>query len=176
MRERRRARASGGDGCGKVLFTPRRLFSRAQRTADVSLKGGSGIANRHRADQTACRCSQSRESENARNRTEVSLQFCSSQEKTPPESELLLVRRDVTHSSSRDDVLRRVEGVVSGPPPRRAPPARSPASTAGPAGRVRRPRSPPRSGVQVRAAAPTIRRGDARRSTRVTGDAARDSG
>ena len=36
-------------------------------------KGGSGIANRHRADQTAFMCSQSFESENARNRMKVSL-------------------------------------------------------------------------------------------------------
>lgn len=134
-------------------------------------KGGSGIANRHRADQTAFMCSQSFESENARNRMKVSLQVLLNHlKKNQNAKKASASSRYVTHVS-RDDVLRRVEGVLSGLRLRGEAPAEGRAAprvaTAGPAWRVRRPRPSRRAaGVQVRAATRAIRRGDARCAVR----------
>jgi len=94
-------------------------------------KGGSGIANRHRADQTAFMCSQSFESENARNRMKVSLQVLLNHLKKEPEREESFRFFTIRHSR----VARRCSPTRGGRPLGASPPRRSPCGRA---------RSPPR--------------------------------
>ena len=164
VRERRRARACGVDGGGKVFFTIRRLFSRARAAEPQMRFFGGWDSEPSLFDRGLSHIRSVFIIGKCRNRMKSSLVFLRllrfSQQRHP-----------LRQSLSPRDVLRRVETVGSGFRLRGEAPAEGRAAprvaAAGAAGRVRRPRARRRAaGVQVRAAARAIGRGDARRAVR----------